>query len=136
MVGGMDYRPPGGGGGSGGSSLPVVVDLGTIGPIFAPTVAKATTVIKGVVNEPLTMSNLTITDGVVDKLLIRIELTQGVTGGDISAWTGANFVGGDLVPLTSIGLSIGAGKTDIIVVEWDTARGKWMIVGFFNGIAP
>ena len=117
------------------SGNPVVVDIGAVGSSFSPSVLSITSVIKGTVGANFTMTDLTITDGVTDKMQMRVELTQTGGGGDISSWS-ANFNGSDLVPLTSVGLSIGAGKTDILVFEWDSARVKWNLVGFFNGIAP
>lgn len=151
--------PPGGGGGASGPSgpsgayncIPLVVDVGSLSgpsgfsgpsgasgpsaPIFNFEVDRCTAVIKGVVNAPLQMSNIVITDGPVDKLLVRVELTQGPIGGDISSWS-ANFVGSDLIPLLSVGLSVGAGKTDILTFEYDAYRGRWMLVGFLNGVSP
>lgn len=118
------------------SGNPVVVDISPVNPDFNEAVLSITSVIKGTVTANFTMTNLTITDGVTDKMLFRLEFTQTGGGGDISSWNAANFVGSDLVPLTSVGLSIGAGKTDILILEWDAARAKWMLVGFFNGIAP
>jgi len=117
------------------SGNPVVVDIGAANPDFDEAVLSITSVIKGTVSANFTMTNLTITDGVTDKMLFRVELTQSGGGGDISSWS-SNFVGSDLIPLTSIGLSIGAGKTDILELEWDDDRSQWMLVGFINGIAP
>lgn len=117
------------------SVIPVVVDLGTVGPVFSPSISNIVSVIKGVVNEDFTMSDITVTDGVYDKMIFRIELTQGSTGGDSVIWS-SNFVGGDLIPLSSIGLSITAGKTDLIIVEYDSFRDKYMVVGFIRGIDP
>lgn len=116
--------------------LPVVVNIGAVGGSFIPLVPRNTTIIKGTVGDRFNMSNLIINDGVVDGLLIRIELTQTGSGGNISAWDTTNFVGSDLLPLSSIVLSVGDGKTDIIVVEWDDTCSKWMVVGFHNGIDP
>lgn len=117
------------------SGNPVVVDIGSADPDFDEAVLSITSVIKGTVGANFTMTDLTITDGVTDKMLFRVELTQTGGGGDISSWS-SNFVGSDLIPLTSVGLSIGAGKTDILELEWDDDRSQWMLVGFINGIAP
>jgi len=117
------------------SGNPVVVDIGAADPDFDEAVLSITAVIKGTVSANFTMTNLTITDGVTDKMQLRVELTQAGGGGDISSWS-ANFIGSDLIPLTSVGLSIGAGKTDILVLEWDADRAQWMLVGFINGILP
>lgn len=127
----------GGGGGGGGNPncSPLIDDLGTVGATFDPTVACATAVIKGVIDEPVTMTDITVTEGVADGMIFRVELTQGAIGGDVASWS-ANFVGGDLIPLLSVGLSVGVGKTDILVFEWDAGRVQWMLVGFINGIAP
>ena len=117
-------------------ACPTISALGVVGATFSPSIAKSTGIITGTINAPVTMSNITITDTVCDGLIVRVELTQGAIGGDVALWTAANFVGSDLVPLTSVGLSIGVGKTDILVFEWSASRGKWMLAGFFSGIAP
>lgn len=118
------------------SGNPVVVDISPVNPDFNESVLSITAVLKGTVTANFTMTNLTITDGVTDKMQFRLEFTQSGGGGDISSWSATNFIGSDLIPLTSVGLSIGAGKTDILIIEWDAARAKWMLVGFINGVLP
>lgn len=120
--------------GQDGSNDPVIEDLGVVGASFAPSVSKVTDVIKAVVDDDFTMDDLIITDDPEDCFEIQVQFTQGV-GGDILSWDSSKFVGGDLIPLSSIGLSIGTDKIDILTFRWDEGLSKWLLVGFVHGIA-
>lgn len=125
----MSYNPS--------TGVPRIISLGSLGAAFSPSFVAnfpRPTIIKATVDAGFTMTNITVSDGAQDGMKIQVEFTQGA-GGDITSWS-ANFDGSDLVPLTSVGLSVGAGKTDILIFEWDSTRAKWMLISFFNGVQP
>lgn len=103
------------------------------GGVFAPVVSTAIKSLKSTVDADFIMTDIVVSDGKYDGQRVRVRFTQGVTGGDITSW-GVNFVGSNLIPLNSIGLSVLAGETDLLTFEWDADRSKWMLVGFLDKV--